>query len=64
MAFTLMWLKGPFVIGSERFDDLAVATAHAGEQIEQMQGRFGATAVKVVDETGTPHFLKSLSRHG
>jgi hypothetical protein len=32
------------------------------DTIEHMQGRFGATAVKIVDGVGTAHYLKSLSR--
>lgn len=62
MAFTLMWMRGPLAMGSEEFADLEAATAHAQDQMAQMQTRFGATAVKVVDEKGVPHFLKSISR--
>ncbi|HEY5723140.1 MAG TPA: hypothetical protein VIT45_12535 [Allosphingosinicella sp.] len=62
MAFTLMWMRGPLAMGSEEYDDLESATAHARDRMEQMQTRFGATAVKVVDEKGVPHFLKSISR--
>jgi hypothetical protein len=62
MGFTLMWMRGPMTMGSEAFDDLDSATAHANEMMAQMQTRFGATAVKIVDQKGVPHFLKSLSR--
>lgn len=62
MGFTVMWMRGPLSMGTEEFDDLESATDHAKNQLEQMQSRFGATAVKVVDETGSPHFLKSISR--
>ncbi len=62
MGFTLMWMRGPLAMGSEEFDDLEAAASHANEMMEQMQTRFGATAVKIVDETGVPHFLKSISR--
>ena len=62
MAFTVMWLKGPLVIGSKHFDGLSEATAHAEEQLAAMQQSFGATAVKVVGDDGTPHFLKSTGR--
>lgn len=62
MGFTLMWMRGPLTMGSEEFDDLDSATAHAADMMEQMQTRFGATAVKIVDEKGVPHFLKSISR--
>lgn len=62
MGFTLMWMRGPLTMGSEAFDDLEAATRHADEMMAQMQGRFGATAVKIVDEKGVPHFLKSISR--
>jgi|GEM_PF-1918608 len=64
MAFTVVWLRGPLTMGTENFDDLARATAHAEDQMPQMQRRFGATAVKIVDEIGTPHFLKAISRNG
>jgi hypothetical protein len=64
MTFTLMWVKGPFVIGSEAFDDLDAAKTHADDLIDQMQQQFGATAVKIIDQAGTPQFLKSLSRNG
>ena len=64
MSFTVVWLKGPLVIGSKSFEELAVATDHAEDQLDQMQSRFGSTAVKVVDDDGSPHYLKSLSRNG
>jgi hypothetical protein len=62
MAFTVIWMKGPLVIGSKHFDALTEATGHAEDQLPSMQQAFGATAVKVVDEAGTPHFLKSTGR--
>jgi hypothetical protein len=62
MGYTVMWMRGPMSMGTEEFDDLDAATDHAKEQLPQMQSRFGATAVKVVDATGNPHFLKSISR--
>ena len=62
MAFTLMWMRGPLSMGTEEFADLKTATEYATEQLPQMQSRFGATAVKVVDDAGNPHFLKSISR--
>ena len=49
-------------MGSKNFDDLDAATEHAKEELPQMQSRFGATAVKIVDESGNPHFLKAISR--
>ncbi len=57
-----MWMRGPLTMGTEAFDDLAAATTYATDQLADMQSRFQATAVKVVDEAGTPHFLRSLSR--
>jgi hypothetical protein len=63
MAFTVVWLRGPSVIGSEDFEELSSATEHADGQLSQMQTRFGATAVKVVDEEGVPHFLRAISRN-
>jgi hypothetical protein len=62
MVFTVMWMRGPLSMGSKEFDDLDSATAHAKEELPQMQSRFGATAVKVVDQDGNPHFLKAISR--
>ena len=62
MGFKVMWMRGPLTMGSEAFDDLVEATGYATDHIEEMQSRFGATAVKVVDDVGTPHFLRSLSR--
>ena len=64
MAFTVVWLRGPLTMGTEAFEDLEGATRHAEDQMPQMQSRFGATAVKVVDDSGTPHFLKAISRNG
>jgi hypothetical protein len=62
MGFKVMWMRGPLTMGTEAFDDLPSATAYASDHLPDMQTRFCATAVKVVDETGTPHFLRSLSR--
>ena len=63
MTYTLMWMRGPLTMGSEAFDELDAATRHAEEMMPQMQSRFGATAVKIVDAAGTPHYLKSISRN-
>jgi hypothetical protein len=49
-------------MGTEAFEDLSDAITYATDHLEDMQSRFRATAVKVVDEAGTPHFLRSLSR--
>ena len=62
MTFTVMWMRGPLSMGSKEFDELDAATEHAKEELPQMQSRFGATAVKIVDEAGNPHFLKAISR--
>jgi hypothetical protein len=62
MGFKVMWMRGPLTMGTEAFDELADATTYAVDHLAEMQSRFRATAVKVVDETGTPHFLRSLSR--
>jgi hypothetical protein len=62
MSFKVMWMRGPLTMGSEAFDDLEGATDYATQHIAEMQSRFGATAVKVVDDIGVPHFLRSLSR--
>ena len=62
MGFKVLWMRGPLTMGTEAFSDLSAATAYATDHLEDMQSRFHATAVKVVDEAGTPHFLRSLSR--
>jgi hypothetical protein len=62
MSFKVMWMRGPLTMGCEPFDDLGAASAYAGDRLAEMQGLYGATAVKIVDAAGTPHFLRSLSR--
>jgi hypothetical protein len=62
MAFTVIWMRGPLALGSKTFDDIGEATAYAEDNLPDVQVRFGATAVKVVDDDGTPHYLKSISR--
>lgn len=62
MGFKVMWMRGPLTMGTEAFEDLPSATSYASDHLADMQSRFCATAVKVVDEAGTPHFLRSLSR--
>jgi hypothetical protein len=62
MSFKVMWMRGPLTMGSEGFDDLGAASRYAADRLPEMQSRFGATAVKIVDAVGTPHFLRSLSR--
>ena len=63
MAYTLVWMRGPMAMGTETFEELDRAVSHAQEMIDQMQSRFGATSVKIVDDEGTAHFLRSISRH-
>jgi hypothetical protein len=63
MAYTVVWMRGPMAMGTEAFEELDTAVAHAQEMIDQMQNRFGATSVKIVDAEGTAHFLRSISRH-
>jgi hypothetical protein len=62
MSFRMVWMRGPLVMGTEASDLLEDARKHATDTIEHMQGRFGATAVKIVDGAGTAHYLKSISR--
>jgi hypothetical protein len=50
------------VMGTESFGAPDDARKHATETIQHMLGRFGATAVKIVDTAGTAHYLKSISR--
>ena len=64
MTFTVIWMRGPQALGTKSFDELAPATAHALDNLRDIHTNFGATAVKIVDDDGSPHFLKSLSRHG
>lgn len=63
MAFTVIWMRGPLAMGSKTFDALAEATTYAEENLPQVQEKFGATAVKIVDDGGTPHYLKAISRN-
>jgi hypothetical protein len=63
MAFTVIWMKGPQPMGTKRFEELALATGYAVDNLRDVQANFGATAVKVVDDAGTPQFLKALSRN-
>ena len=62
MGFKVMWMRGPLTMGSQAFESLPAATAYATDHLADMQSRFCATAVKFVDDAGTPHFLRSLSR--
>ncbi|MEA3061573.1 MAG: hypothetical protein QOJ94_1354 [Sphingomonadales bacterium] len=63
MAFTIVWMKGPLVMGTRAFDSLDEATRSAQDEMPEMQRQFGATAVKVVDEAGNPCFLRAISRN-
>jgi hypothetical protein len=63
MALTIVWMKGPLVMGTRAFDSLDEATQSAQEELLQMQRQFGATAMKVVDESGNPCFLRAISRN-
>jgi hypothetical protein len=62
MAFKIVWMKGPLVLGNMPFEALADAIRHAEEQLPEMQANFGITAVKIVDAQGIPVFLKATSR--
>lgn len=64
MAFTVIWMRGAQAMGSKHFDDLELATGYALDNLRDVQTQFGATAVKIIDEKGAPHFLKAISRHG
>ena len=64
MAFTVIWMRGAQAMGSKHFDDLAVATGYALDNLHDVQAQFGATAVKVIDDKGRPQFLKAISRNG
>ena len=63
MGFTVIWMRGPMAMGSKTFDALDDATAYAEDNLPQVQAKFGATAVKIVDDEGTPHYLKAISRN-
>jgi hypothetical protein len=63
MAYTVIWLRGPLPLGTKTFDDLAEASTYAEDNLSDVQAQFGATAVKIVDDEGTPHYLKSISRN-
>jgi hypothetical protein len=62
MAFKIVWMKGPLVLGNMAFEQLDEAVRHAEVQLPEMQVNFGITAVKIVDEQGIPVFLKATSR--
>jgi hypothetical protein len=62
MAFTIVWMKGPLVMGTRAVESLDEATRSAQDEMPDMQQQFGATAVKVVDESGAPCFLRAISR--
>jgi hypothetical protein len=62
MTFTVVWMKGPLVMGTQAYASLDEASRRAQDELPQMHVQFGATAVKVVDETGAPCFLKAISR--
>jgi hypothetical protein len=62
MAFKVVWMKGPLVLGNMAFETLPDAVRHAEDQLAEMQANFGITAVKIVDAKGTPVFLKATSR--
>jgi hypothetical protein len=62
MAFKIVWMKGPLVLGNVAFEALPEAVRHAEEQLAEMQVNFGITAVKIVDAHGVPVFLKATSR--
>jgi hypothetical protein len=63
MAFTIVWMKGPLVMGTRAVDSLDEATRSAQDEMPDMQRQFGATSVKVVDESGNPCFLRAISRN-
>jgi hypothetical protein len=62
MAFTVIWMRGPQAMGTKRFEDLGLATGYAVDNLGQVRTRFGANAVKVIDDAGAPCFLKAISR--
>ena len=62
MAYTVIWMRGPTAVASKTFDDLPEATAYAEDNLPDIRTRFGANAVRIVDERGTPHYLKSVGR--
>lgn len=62
MQFNLVWMRAGNVVASECFEELTEATRYANESLADVQVRFGATAVKVVDFDGRPLFLKAISR--
>ena len=64
MSFTVIWMRGPQAMGTKSFDELTPATNYAEDNLPHIQTRFGATAVKIIDATGNPLYLKALSRNG
>ena len=45
MAFKVVWMKGPLVLGNMAFEELAAAIRHAEDQLPEMQTNFGITAL-------------------
>ena len=60
MAYKVVWLRDSFAIGTEQYEVLDDAKERARGNLKQMRDSFGVTAVKVVDDTGSAHFLDSL----
>lgn len=60
MTYNLVWLKSSTPIGTEDFDQLSLAKYRAMSFLRQMNTRFGATGVKVTDESGAPLYLETV----
>ena len=60
MTYKVVWLRDSSPIGSEPFEQLDEAKNRAQAELDRMRARFGATAVKVVDDCGAPCFLNSV----
>ena len=62
MQFKVIWMRGETALGTKVFNELVEATGYAEENLDGIVKTFGATAVKIISDDGTPHYLKSLSR--
>ena len=62
MVYTLVWLKGPNPIGTEDFEQLSAAKDRAISFLRDMNRRFGATSVKVTDDSGSAVYLETIRR--
>jgi hypothetical protein len=62
MKFKVTWMRAQTVLGTKVFDELPEAREYAEDNLSGVVASFGATAVKIISDDGTPQYLRSLSR--